>query len=446
MDVQLKDTTKLKLNHTATMTILVVAVCLVIGYMSWLSFQRVGEIYLAETEKTIIQINEELLQNTLHNVVQEIDRTRAELAKNLKQTIDDRLALVQYGSNFGTFEFAEYFAELFSDSTHSWTALLWNHVTGEVFVNAGTQHLDDLSDLYYYQMVTRGELTALWGISSVLLDEMTKSLFKARLSNLSFSDGVTLKITEGSYVAAESRDLLSSTLFYEDFNWTITMAIPLAELDKYLVQTDLESAELAILLSLRLVLILVFLVILGLGVVLLVEHFHYRRTTAKLEMAVSEDLLTGALTRRAGTEELREAFTAFQTGCLSPAILIFDVDNLKQINDSCGHQGGDMVLNGIVAAVNRHLRSSDQIIRWGGDEFVVILQKPKDSATKQSAKIVESVSLLEFEFDGQLIKPTISLGVARFLAEDKDFMDAINRADQALYQAKKGGKNQLKER
>lgn len=124
--------------------------------------------------------------------------------------------------------------------------------------------------------------------------------------------------------------------------------------------------------------------------------------------------------------------------------MMFDVDQLKQINDSFGHQVGDEVLKGVVRAVYKHIRSSDQVIRWGGDEFVVIMQGIKEEDSQAlAAKIVNAVSSLEFLVGEEVIKPSISLGESRFLPTDQNFTEALDRADRALYKAKETNKNRV---
>ena len=432
-----------RFNHTTTMTILVVVVCLAIGYVSWVFFQYVGEIYLGVTERAIFELKHRQLENVLSNVVREIDRIREDELSKYQQMLDDRLYLMHYGSEFTQEQFTTFFARLFGNNT-DWTAMLWNRVTGEVLHHQGVSMRGDLVEqLLSYRTFEYGDLVGLWGVSKVLLADKTEHGIKEKIETFSFANGVQVTILSDLLVQVNPEsDSIAASVLYEDYGWTIVATISVDEAEQYLLENGLESEELALLLSMRLVLLLVLLVILALGLVLIVEYFYFRRTTERLEVEAGEDLLTGAYTRRAGTELLVEAFAAYQADHVDPSIIIFDVDHLKQINDSCGHSGGDQVLKGVVSAIRRSLGSSAKIIRWGGDEFVVVLYKVETHAVQDlCTKIVQSVSSLEFRFGEELIRPTISLGAAFFEPDDQSFLDAVNRADQALYQAKRSGKN-----
>lgn len=433
-------------SHNTTMTILVVLVCLAIGYASWLSLQRVAEIYLAETERTITHVKEGFLTSILSNILEEIEHIRAEEHANWRQMVDLRLQLLSFAPEWSEEQFAAYFTHLFPEPRGDWTALLVNQATGEVLHQTGVElTLDSPSELLYYHLVQHGDLVGLWGVGRNVVESKAQTKIKERLAELKFANGTKFSISQGlSAESEEPSEQVTASAFYEDYNWLISIAIALDELESYQAITGVESERLALLLSLRLVLLMVLLVILGVGLVVVVEHIHHRRRTARLEMAVSEDHLTGACSRRAGTQFLRDAFTNFHISGLSPCILMFDVDNLKQINDSCGHHGGDQVLQGVVSAVGKQLADTDQIIRWGGDEFVVILYNLQTGEVAGVCRqIVQAVSSLEFKFGKASIRPTISLGAACFLPEDVGFMDAVNRADQALYEAKRSGKNRV---
>lgn len=204
----------------------------------------------------------------------------------------------------------------------------------------------------------------------------------------------------------------------------------------------IDSGKISILISLRQVLLLVLLVLVALGIVLVAEHLYIRENTKQLEIAVNSDMLTGACSRRYGSDCLVEAFREFRETGVSPAVVAFDLDHLKAINDSCGHIMGDTVLQGVVSVVYQNIGDADLIIRWGGDEFVALLHGVDSSTIGDvGEKLVEAVSSTEFQFGYKVISPSISLGASFFSPTDTSFADALSRADAALYQAKKLGKN-----
>jgi len=122
------------------------------------------------------------------------------------------------------------------------------------------------------------------------------------------------------------------------------------------------------------------------------------------------------------------------------SILLFDIDHFKKINDTYGHDKGDYTLKTIAEIAKRILRKSDYIIRWGGEEFLVILPETDlDGAIKVAEKIRSNVENYNFKDIG---KVTVSIGVTMLkIGEPLD--NAIKRADEALYAAKNKGRNRV---
>ncbi len=154
------------------------------------------------------------------------------------------------------------------------------------------------------------------------------------------------------------------------------------------------------------------------------------------------DPLTKAGSRRFGEEFLSTLFERFKRGEPSPAVILFDIDSLKQINDVYGHSAGDLVICSIANAVASSIRSEDILLRWGGDEFIgVFAGLSEDKATAFAQKLLHTVSKTEIDIDGVTVRPTISIGISYFKPEDRSFIDVINRADRAMYQSKEAGRN-----
>lgn len=102
------------------------------------------------------------------------------------------------------------------------------------------------------------------------------------------------------------------------------------------------------------------------------------------------------------------------------SIMMFDIDNFKNINDTFGHNTGDIVLIETVQAVKGFVRSSDSIIRWGGDEFICIFPGLKlENAIGYGEKILEMISLLEVNDLGNKINFTISIGFSCFSEDER---------------------------
>jgi len=126
---------------------------------------------------------------------------------------------------------------------------------------------------------------------------------------------------------------------------------------------------------------------------------------------------------------------------ISIGILMIDVDNFKRVNDDFGHLTGDRVLKELAEILKKNLCEQDKIIRYAGDEFIIITEKGEISYLKEIAShLKEEVEKAEFESN---IKCTISIGIARYPQDAKCLEELIELADQALYFSKRKGKNKL---
>ena len=125
-------------------------------------------------------------------------------------------------------------------------------------------------------------------------------------------------------------------------------------------------------------------------------------------------------------------------------ILIMDIDKFKRINDTYGHQIGDRVILEIVKTVSKNIRNVDIFGRLGGDEFMVILPETNQEQVKEVVeKIYFGIRNIEIIFEAEIIKVSISIGVATYSKEMKNLEEIIAVADKALYKAKRGDLNQF---
>jgi diguanylate cyclase (GGDEF)-like protein/PAS domain S-box-containing protein len=159
------------------------------------------------------------------------------------------------------------------------------------------------------------------------------------------------------------------------------------------------------------------------------------------------DHLTGLPNRRLLLEELDKALARSQrTGCLG-AVVFLDLDNFKLLNDTMGHDFGDMLLRQVAERLRHSLRHCDQLARLGGDEFVLVLENLGDTAHEA---VVEAHHVLEklqsalgqpYYLDERLFLSTPSIGVALFDGEATDVDTLLKQADLAMYRAKAEGRN-----
>lgn len=164
-----------------------------------------------------------------------------------------------------------------------------------------------------------------------------------------------------------------------------------------------------------------------------------------LEYQTQVDSLTGLFNRRAFEKKIQEEFDRSLRYHNPFSLLILDVDNFKNINDTYGHHGGDAVLVKISETLREKTRKSDFPSRYGGEEFVLILpETDQDSALQVAGKVHEAIRNHGFGPSTQPFKITVSIGVSstssRFYS---DWTQMLKDADQALYVAKNSGKDRI---
>mgnify|MGYP000923889906 FL=1 len=157
--------------------------------------------------------------------------------------------------------------------------------------------------------------------------------------------------------------------------------------------------------------------------------------------SMRRDPLTGAFNRLAYEEHLQAEYQRWRRFGNPLALLIWDIDHFKDINDRHGHAAGDAVLRGVAEQLAGRVRVTDFVARYGGEEFVMLLPGADcaaalDVADKLRLRVAESV----FGVDGAKIAVTISCGLACFAPGDSP-QSVFDRADQALYRAKNAGRN-----
>lgn len=168
-----------------------------------------------------------------------------------------------------------------------------------------------------------------------------------------------------------------------------------------------------------------------------------RRQIEALQTAVRIDSLTKLANRAYFDEKLAEMIKLFQRYNDSFCLMMIDVDNFKDFNDSYGHPGGDRILRGVTYKIKESLRGSDFLARYGGDEFAVILIKTDaKAATDVAWKLCTTMRESNFLLDDKQVNVTLSIGVAEAGLNDTD-ETLLKRADKALYRVKEFGRNSV---
>jgi diguanylate cyclase (GGDEF)-like protein len=180
-------------------------------------------------------------------------------------------------------------------------------------------------------------------------------------------------------------------------------------------------------------------------------HLDLKRTRDELDKAYKEleklvntDPLTNIANRRALFHFGEMEFNRAQRYNCIFSVLILDLDHFKDINDTYGHDIGDHALKLVANTILKSIRNVDKFGRFGGEEFVAILPETKlQEALIIADKIRDLISELSFSVQESIVKMTVSIGVATYKPDDSSIDTILKRADQALYQAKHQGRNQV---
>ena len=294
-------------------------------------------------------------------------------------------------------------------------------------------------------------------IKTVYIDKMLKNFRKKYNFNVYFinSDGKVIisetgvnklaninNIKELSKYKKEILDFGSKTLEYEvDDKKFILNSKYIEELGLYLIvelkvdnfiKDVRDTFYLNLIFSLFVTVIIIFIILYT-----IINYNH------KLEFMANNDSLTALPNRRSFNENFKNALLLFNRNKYDKSIIFFDIDDFKNINDSYSHLTGDKVLTRIGQILKNNVRKTDDICRWGGEEFSILCQ---DSSLENTKKIAEKIRS-NIEFDDELnflVKKgvTASFGITSFKKDD-DYDSIITRVDLALYKAKENGKNQV---
>jgi len=165
-----------------------------------------------------------------------------------------------------------------------------------------------------------------------------------------------------------------------------------------------------------------------------------RELMKRLEFLASRDTMTGIYNRRKFFELGEEIF---EKGDSSLYGAIMDIDKFKTINDTYGHNGGDIALKEIIKKIVEMIPSDTLFARMGGEEFgLLFYSDTKDSALNMLECIRNGVAKLDIDIDGNIINPTISIGVSN-IGNCKNIDDMLKNSDVALYKAKDSGRNRV---
>lgn len=489
----------------------VAMLCIIVIYLNLLSHKETNQIYMEQTEKTVISNKKVFLKDTVDNIFNEIDRLREAKYISYKKNTEVRAENLQGEYHLSEDEFVSLFKEKFSQDINNkmWTAFLWNEKTGEILFQTSNLEKNNIqvvertlrSLLSSSVEIEKDNIKGIFGVSKIYIEEMVKveagDLIRSREFSgdsyiwvneiVDYEGGENYAIcrinpnsedAEGQYLSTKMQDskgnfplleelegiksegelfyTYSSTKkyssgiskkivyakLYKDYNWIIAMGEQLEDVDVLIQTVNKEVGYASNKIIINLVISIFMALVIGFLILFFTEKKHFLQSTKDLQKKINVDSLTKAISRGYGEVNLTSFFKQYKTIGEKPAIMVIDIDDFKQINDKYGHNMGDVALKETVITINRMIRSYDKLIRWGGDEFVVILPGlGAENCNEFIRKIIEGISYINIPINTEMIKLSISIGLSYFKETDSDYRDVIKRADEALYQSKAQGKN-----
>ena len=167
-----------------------------------------------------------------------------------------------------------------------------------------------------------------------------------------------------------------------------------------------------------------------------------RQTAEQLIYLAERDALTGLFNRRRLQDELTRLLAFAERHDTQGALIFFDLDEFKYVNDTFGHRAGDTMLIRIASEVGALVRRNEILSRLGGDEFALLMPDATEKEAEALAeRVVRAISQIPFRFEGQNFRLTTSLGIALYPEHAVNAEELISHADAAMYQAKESGKN-----
>ncbi len=401
---------------------------LLISLMLIFGFARViTGISASMTYDTTMSVKKNMLRDNVNNMIIYLEEEREDYLVHYPDAGEDEIeeAMIQVARK-------RIYSEQHGDGAYMWIQKVLNYDGGDDYaIRLIHPNLSDTEGCY---------------LSTNEVNQMGMKAYEEELNGVKENGEIYLNYAFKKLNSNEVTEKETFSKLYPRYDWIICMGVNIDDMDHYMQEAEKHIRTYRIL-------------ILGLIAatwltLLFLMFFVYRRTHVKafekknkeLKDKLNWDALTNANSRSFGEKQLERELNEFKKGKKNTLVLMMDVDFFKQFNDGYGHDLGDKVLQSFVTAIKNCTRSTDSVIRWGGDEFVVILQNiPHRFQPEIGDKIldaVRSIRLEELEADARQI--TASMGFTYFKEDDTEYKDTLARADEALYKAKESGRNNWK--
>ncbi|XPF95441.1 diguanylate cyclase [Colwellia sp. RE-S-Sl-9] len=244
-----------------------------------------------------------------------------------------------------------------------------------------------------------------------------------RLNNSKLAEFILNTPSNSIHYQNEGNKIYLNSRFIEEFNWYLIVEQGVLDSEKELTKAFIINILLSLLVT---------------AGVLIIAHIAFNRYQSKLVIMATIDKLSGLLNRQAFEPILLNNIEQCKRKKQPLTLVLLDIDHFKNINDTYGHLTGDKVIQYVAQACKLYIRESDAVCRWGGEEFIIMLADTSIEGAKHTAERIQE-NLLNSSIEP---KVTISFGITAY--KPKEQLDSfLNRADNALYQAKRNGRNRI---
>jgi diguanylate cyclase (GGDEF)-like protein len=466
-------------------------------------FDNINRIHAENSREQMINIKKDILKDTVNNVIRYIEDVRHTNEERFRGRIKRLIIFIEeHAGQYGIDHISDY---LQNGGVNEDLVIIIKDSSGDTVYESPTaieyRSADPNTDYFISETIEYDGHTIFMGALNSRIKTLVETALRNRVYNdLYFEDAYlwvnevvdyaggddygirlihpNLKETEGMLLSTEMEDIaggkpyleelegvkkegelfftyyfkkltsdsieqkITFAKLYADYNWILAMGVYYDNLEANIATAaeQANSERQAVLIIVGSVTVL--LILIGTIAFILAERMYYSRSTKPLKTEVETDLLTGAGSRRAALKTIADGFNRFKAKGGVYNLLIIDLDDFKHVNDTYGHEIGDRVLIRVVQQIKSVIRDEDGIYRWGGEEFVLFTKGiTKDNLDSFMSKILQAVEQTNCKVENLDIKTTVSIGAACFKNSDESYNDALKRADDAMYQSKRNGKN-----
>lgn len=240
----------------------------------------------------------------------------------------------------------------------------------------------------------------------------------------------------------EITEKLAYAKLYEPFDWVIAIGKPLDDILSDSKEFNDYNNKIIFITTIKILLSIMIIFLLGISIIIKSQKKYLLYVEEFVKNETELDILTKVYTRKSAEKYLKQVMKDISKNNEKFMFILMDIDDFKKVNDSYGHIIGDEVLKKIANNISMCINPEDKLFRWGGEEFLLICKGINDESKIPFAeKILSNVNCTVFKANQKNFQVTISMGGTYIDAEDTDFIQAIKRADSALYKAKNSGKN-----